>query len=313
MSEESPNGAPAFHSRHLPLWLDALLVEKGLAANSIESYRRDLLAFGAWLAAEGGDTSTVDRVTVVRYLGSRRAAGLSPRSIARSASALRGFFRFLAAEGVVAADPAADLENPRRWATLPKILSGEEVARLLAAPDPSTPKGLRDRAMLELLYACGVRVSELTGLRVADLRLDDGFVLARGKGSKERIVPIAESSGLWVARWLESLAARRGKGKAAVPGPRTPVFGGARGKLARQTVFRAVKSAALAAGIDPRKVSPHVMRHAFATHLLEGGADLRAVQVMLGHASIATTEIYTHVGSARARRVYDDKHPRAKA
>ena len=305
---ERPDGAPSFHLRHLPLWLDSLLVEKGLAANSLDAYRRDLLSFGAWLAGEGLDTATVDRTGIVRYLGSRRGEGVSPRSIARAASAIRGFFRFLTAEGVLPVDPASDLENPRRWATLPKLLSGEDVAMLLAAPDPATPRGLRDKAMFELLYACGVRVSELTGLEIRDLRLADGFVIARGKGSKERIVPIADSSAAWVARWIEHSGGKRGH----VPGGRGPVFGGTRGKLSRQTVFRAIKAAAVAAGIDSRKVSPHVMRHSFATHLLDGGADLRAVQMMLGHANIATTEIYTHVGSGRARRVYDDKHPRAK-
>lgn len=303
-------GAPEFHRRHLPLWLDYLVVEKGLAVNSLLGYRRDLEAFGRWLAAEGLDTQSVDRTTLVRYFGRRRGEGSSPRSIARAASALRGLFRFLSAEGILPINPASGLESPRRWAMLPRLLGLDAVTRLLEAPDSSTRRGLRDRAMFELLYACGVRVSELTGLERQDLRFAEGFILARGKGSKERIVPIADSSAAWVSKWL---AAQEGVAPGAA-GPHRPVFCGPRGtRISRQTVFRAIKAAALLAGLDSSAVSPHVLRHSFATHLLDGGADLRAVQMMLGHADIATTEIYTHVGSARARRVYDEKHPRARS
>lgn len=287
------------------LYRDYLSVEKGLAGNSLEAYGRDLRAFGAFLAAEKLEVESVDRAAIVRYLGRRRTDGLSPRSIARLTSALRGFFAFLVRERKLDTDPTALLENGRRWNVLPKVLEEDEVRRLLETPDAETPRGLRDKAMLELLYACGLRVSELCELPLEGLKLADGFVVVRGKGSKERVVPIADSSARWVARWLERRKrGARGGSRWLFPGP------GAR-PVARQTVFRAVKAAALKAGIRPEKVSPHVLRHAFGTHLVDHEADLRAVQMMLGHASIATTEIYTHVSSARTRRVYDRTHPRA--
>ncbi len=300
-------GTQPFLERHLPLFLDYLAVEKGLAENSIEAYRRDLSAFGAFLAARGLETGAVGRDDVVRWLGERRAAGASPRSLARATSALRGLYGFLSGEGLVPSDPTADLENPRRWLVLPKVLSRDEVERLLGAPDPETPRGLRDRALLELLYACGLRVSELSGLPLSGLRLEDGFVLVKGKGGKERIVPIADSSARWVKRWIEEGRPRK---SSAASSPW--LFPGAgRQPITRQTVFLALKAAARNAGLPEEAVSPHVLRHAFATHLVDNDADLRAVQMMLGHASIATTEIYTHVSRARVRRVYDRTHPRA--
>lgn len=295
----------AFLERHVPLYLDYLAAEKGLARNSLESYGRDLRAFGEWLATAGLDTPGVRRETLVGWIGRRRADGASPRTIARATSALRGIFRFLAGEKLLAEDPAADLENARRWAVLPKLLSEEDVGRLLDAPDVATTRGLRDRALLELLYACGLRVSELTGLRAEDLRLADGFVLVKGKGSKERIVPVADASARWVARWLSATPARERTA------PRW-VFPGRAGRpVTRQTVFNVLKAAARKAGLPAAAVSPHVLRHAFATHLVDNDADLRAVQMMLGHADIATTEIYTHLSRSRVRRVYDRTHPRA--
>ena len=295
-----------FFLRDLPLYLDHLAVEKGLARNSLEAYRRDLAAFGRHLDSEGLSTPDVTRDVLVRWFGLCRSAGASPRSIARATSALRGLFRFLFAEKRIAADPTSGLENPRRWMTLPKLLDRDEVERLLESPDVETPKGLRNKAMFELLYACGVRVSELATLRIGSLHLADGFVVVKGKGSKERVVPVADSSARWVARWM---AGPRARGRAAG----SPwLFPGTSGKpVTRQTIFLAIKAAALKAGLDPAAVSPHVLRHSFATHLVDGEADLRAVQMMLGHASIATTEIYTHVSRARARRVYDRSHPRA--
>jgi integrase/recombinase XerD len=244
----------------------------------------------------------VTREHVVKYLGARRTAGASPRSLARATSALRGLYRFLAAERIVENDPTSELAGARRWSVLPKLLSEEEVRALLEAPDVETPRGLRDRALLELLYACGLRVSELVGLKEGNLHLADGFVVVRGKGSKERVVPIADSSAAWVTRWL----ARRAQSAERW------VFPGSKGNsVTRQTVFLAIKGAALKAGVSPAKVSPHVLRHAFATHLVDNDADLRAVQMMLGHADISTTEIYTHVSRSRLRRVYDKAHPRA--
>ncbi len=303
MSPRAAGGArSAFLERHLPLFLDYLAAEKGLSANTLEAYRRDLSDFGAFLLAKRIDPGRVGRADVVAYLGERRAAGLSPRTLARETSALRGLYGFLASEKVVPEDPTADLANARRWTMLPKVLSADEVGRLLDAPDVTTPRGLRDRAMFELLYACGLRVSELAALPVESLRLAEGFVLVRGKGSKERIVPVADSSARWVARWLAKGRKEAGRW----------VFPGAKGRpVTRQTVFLALKAAARKAGLPEASVSPHVLRHAFATHLVDNDADLRAVQLMLGHADIATTEIYTHVSRSRVRRVYDRTHPRA--
>lgn len=291
----------------MPLYLDHLSAERGLARNSLAAYGSDLEAFGAFLEAIGVDTGGVDREVVVRYLGRRRADGSSPRSVARATSAIRGCFQFLAAEGILASDPTEGLDNPRRWAVLPKVLSPEEVRRLLDAPDVETPRGLRDRAILELLYACGIRVSELTALVLDGLRLPDGFVVVRGKREKQRVVPVADASARWVARYLAE-ARPRIRGAAAA----RAVFLGPSGRpITRQTVFGLLKKAARGAGLPAGSVSPHVLRHAFATHLVDNGADLRAVQMMLGHASIATTEVYTHVSRARVRRVYDRTHPRA--
>jgi integrase/recombinase XerD len=296
-----------FFLRHLPLYLDHLAVEKGLAENSLAAYRRDLTSFGGHLDEEGVGVESVGREDLVRWFGLLRSGGASPRSIARATSALRGFFRFLAAEKRVPDDPTSGLENPRRWMTLPKLLSREDVDRLLDAPDVESPRGLRDKAMLELLYACGVRVSELVTLRLGSLHLADGFIVVKGKGSKERVVPVADSSARWVLRWMSGPRAAK-RGAASSPW----LFPGAGVRpVTRQTVFLALKATARKAGLEPEAVSPHVLRHSFATHLVDGDADLRAVQMMLGHASIATTEIYTHVSRARARRVYDRSHPRA--
>jgi len=309
LTRTPPTRAPAgdFFVRHLPLYLDYLAVEKGLAKNSLEAYRRDLTAFGLWLSGLNLPARKVTRSEIVSYLGERRGRGASPRSLARATSALRGFFRFLAAERIVPADPTTELSNPRRWAVLPKFLTPVEVKRLLEAPDVETPRGLRDRALLELLYACGLRVSELSALPLENLRLADGFVLVRGKGSKERVVPIADASARWVKRYVKTARARK-RGAAASRW----LFPGSKGRpVTRQTVFLVLKAAARAAGLPPGAVSPHVLRHAFATHLVDNDADLRAVQMMLGHADIATTEIYTHVSRSRVRRVYDRTHPRA--
>lgn len=300
MPDTSPESL--FLTRHLPLYLDYLSVEKGLAANSLEAYRRDLERFGAYLAESGLEADRVERDALVRYLGVRRSEGASPRTLARMTSSLRGLFRFLAAEGIVPIDPTSELAAARRWSMLPKFLSVEDVKKLLDAPDVATRRGLRDRAMLELLYACGLRVSELAGLRLENLRLKDGFVLVRGKGSKERVVPIADASAGWVTRHLAGRSAAAGAW----------VFPGSRGKpVTRQTVFNVLKATALKAGLPAATVSPHVLRHAFATHLVDNDADLRAVQMMLGHTDISTTEIYTHVSRSRVRRVYDRTHPRA--
>lgn len=304
--EEQPRTGE-FFVKLLPLYLDYLSVEKGLAVNSLTAYRADLEGFGDFLCTRSLSAPSATREDVVRFLAARRAEGTSPRTIARATSALRGFFGFLASEKMIPGDPTADLENARRWSVLPKLLTEDEVQRLLDVPDVTTPKGLRDRAMFELLYASGLRVSELANLPLSSLRLADGFLLVKGKGGKERVVPIADSSARWVTRYLEIV---RKEMTAAASSPW--VFPGSKGKpVTRQTVFLALKAAALRAGLPAESVSPHVLRHAFATHLVDNEADLRAVQLMLGHADIATTEIYTHVSRSRVRRVYDRTHPRA--
>jgi integrase/recombinase XerD len=282
-----------------------LALERNLSPRSLEAYRRDLSQFAAWLAVEGTSLDEVERSTVRLYLGSRRDSGLSARSAARALSALRGFFRFLAQEQLLPADPTADLQSPSLWKTIPHVLSGDEIDALLAAPDTSRPAGMRDRAMIETLYATGVRVSELVGLTVDRLRLDPGFVRVLGKGRKERLVPVGESAQAWLRRYLDGARPTLDRAR------RPELFLSLRGRpLTRQGFWKLLRGHALAAGIRSH-LSPHVVRHSFATHLVENGADLRAVQMMLGHASLSTTEIYTHVARERLRRLYDATHPRA--
>jgi integrase/recombinase XerD len=241
----------------------------------------------------------------------QRTAGLSPRSVARSIAAVRGFYRFLVLDKQLAESPADDLRPPKAWPALPKFLSLEEVDQLIAQPDVTTSLGLRDRAMFELLYATGMRVSELVKVRAVDLRLDEEYLTCVGKGSKERIIPIGEEATKWVRRYQQegrSHLIPPHKGRAAAS-PR--LFLNARGgSLSRVGFWKILKAHGRRAGIRGA-LSPHVLRHSFATHLLERGADLRAIQMMLGHADLSTTQIYTHVLEARLRTVYDRFHPRA--
>ena len=299
-------GPDEFLDRWLPTYLDRLAVERGLSPRSVEAYGRDLAAFGRWLAARGIAIGKVGRAEVVRHLQARRAAGLSARSAARLISALRGFFAFAVAEKAVAEDPTAHVESPKTWAALPRALSPAEVDALLEAPDAGEPLGLRDRAMLETLYATGLRVSELVRLETERVDLEGGTLLVSGKGNKERLVPLGRAARRWIARYLAD-------GRPALDATRSPhLFLGRRGApMTRQRFWQLVERYARLAGIRTA-ISPHVLRHSFATHLLEHGADLRSVQMMLGHADIATTQIYTHVSRARLRAVYDRFHPRAR-
>jgi len=234
-------------------------------------------------------------------------SGLAPRSVARSVAAVRGYYRFLMLDRKLQRNPAEDLRPPKAWPALPKFLSLEQVDALLAQPDASTPRGLRDRAMLELLYATGMRVSELVGVRAADLHLAEHYLTCIGKGNKERLIPMGEQAATWVARYQREARPRLVKG--ARPSPR--LFLNARGSaLSRIGFWKVLKRYSARAGL-PRTISPHVLRHSFATHLLERGADLRAIQMMLGHSDLSTTQIYTHVLEARLRNVYDRFHPRA--
>jgi len=297
--------ATGFFQRLLPDYLAVLVVERGLATHTVASYRRDLESFGRWLAARRIDAQECERAHLRRYITDLRGRGLSARSAARALAALRGVFRYLLERGITTEDPTLELESPRLMRALPHFLSGEEVDALLAAPDSTKLLGLRDRAMLETLYATGVRVSELVSLTLGQLRLDPGYVKVWGKGGKERIVPVGSRAREWLARYLES--ARPTLTKKHQDAVFLTVRGGG---MTRQCFWQLVKRYGRTGGVATH-LSPHVLRHSFATHLLERGADLRAVQAMLGHADISTTEIYTHITRERLRALYDSKHPRA--
>lgn len=295
--------------------LQRLRVERGLAANTVAAYRRDLADFVQWLDDAGvSRTEDAGPQHITGWLGSLSPRGVSARSAARKLVAVRGLYRFLRREHRLEVDPTRGISLPKFVAKLPELLSHQEVDALLAAPGIDTPAGQRDTALLELMYATGCRVSEAVGLVRAQLHLDRGLVLLRGKGDKERFVPLGPPASAALTRWLDDgrrailarvrpAVARRAGGS---------VFLNQRGAaLTRQGWYQRLRVHSCMAGID-RPISPHKLRHSFATHLLEGGADLRTVQALLGHADIATTQIYTHVSTARLREAYDQHHPRAR-
>ena len=289
----------------LRLFLEYLAVEKGLARNTILSYARDIRKFLGFVKAGKLAWNRVPEETVVRFIHKESQAGLSARSLARLISALRSFFKFLLLSGFVKMDPSSQLTTPSTWRSLPKFLTVKEVEELLRAPDDKKPRGVRDRAMLEVLYGSGLRVSELASLRLAEVNLEDGFLVCRGKGGKERIVPLGRSACDAAKRYLAEVR------PLVVSGERDELFLSRRGKpFSRQGLWKLIRQHAREAGLAA-KISPHILRHSFATHLLERGADLRSVQLMLGHSQITTTQIYTHVSRERLRRVYDQFHPRA--
>ena len=292
---------PAAFRAALQAFLDKLAVERGLSPNTIRAYARDLRDHLRFLHSQGiGDFDAVDESHLIVYLGRLRRASAAPATVMRKLSAIRTFYRHLAREEAIPADPTANLPSAQLRRRLPSVLSIEEVIRLLAQPDPTTPRGLRDRAMLELLYATGLRVSELVNLSRGDINLDLGLVRCLGKGSKERIVPVGRPALDAVQAYLDS---RRD----AAP----VLFPGNKGRpLTRVAFWRITRRYARQAGIRA-PISPHTLRHSFATHMLEGGADLRAIQELLGHANIVTTQIYTHVSTDRLREVYRAYHPRA--
>lgn len=301
---DKPEKGPYFLT-YLPLYLDYLVVEKGLSRNSITSYATDLRHFGHYLKEQGVGLEATERLHIVKYFQSLRTAGISARSVARALAAIRGLFRFLVGEKHLTNDPTENIENPKLWSTLPKVLHSTEVEALLAAPDTTTANGLRDKAMIELLYATGLRVSELIHVKIEDLVLDAGFLRTIGKGSKERIVPFGDSARDWIVQYVE-----RGRPDHDKHGDRT-LFLSNRGRgLSRQSVWLNIVKYSKKAGIRA-EISPHVLRHSFATHLLENGADLRSVQMMLGHTDISTTQIYTHISKARLQKLYETYHPRA--
>jgi len=288
---------------------DALWLADGLAKNTLASYRSDLALFSLWLDGQKLDLLRADEAAINRYLAHlhARAEGFKPTSQRRLHSTLRRFYRWLLDQGRIKADPLLNVERPRVAERFPKTLSEKQVEALLAAPDVNTPRGLRDRALLEVVYATGLRVSELIGLKMFELSLTDGLVRVFGKGSKERLVPLGEVAIDWLKRWLDEGRPELLKGRNS-----DYVFVTARKSavMTRQMAWTLIKNHALAAGIPREKISPHVMRHAFATHLLNHGADLRVVQMLLGHADISTTQVYTHVARERLKQLHQVHHPR---
>jgi integrase/recombinase XerD len=284
-------------------YFDHLRVERGLAANTLLAYQNDIGRLRAFARARGRDLLDLKQADVAEFMGELRAAGLAARSVGRAVHAIRGLYRFAVREDRLDADPMENLKAPRAFKALPRFLTSAQVDALLAAPDTSKPLGLRDRAILEVMYATGLRVSEVIGLGPGDVDLELGLVTCLGKGRKERIVPLGETAQHWVRLYRDELPPS-GRRQAAL-------FRNQRGgRLSRMGLWGIVRRHAVTAGVE-RILTPHVMRHSFATHLLERGADLRALQAMLGHADISTTQIYTHVTQERLRRVYDQFHPRA--
>jgi integrase/recombinase XerD len=289
----------------LDAYLNAATFEAGLAEKTLAAYAADLRAYVSALEDDGvREPHAIVREDVLDHLIALRKDGLSARSIARHLSAIRRFHAFLLTEKQLDTDPTADFESPRSVRSLPHVLSSTEIERLIEAPDPSTEGGIRDAAILELFYSCGLRISELAALPMQDVDPDDGSIRVRGKGSKVRVIPLGEQARNRIAAWLPTRAAWN---------PQAPtLFISTRGKaMSRTGVWQVVKHAARTAGIR-QNVTPHMLRHSFATHLLDNGADLRAVQELLGHSDIATTQIYTHVTAERLGKAHRDFHPRAK-
>jgi integrase/recombinase XerD len=299
-----PSDAAGPLAREIKGFLDYCGIEKGLSANSLDAYRRDLDKFRSFC---GNRPENVPGVETLRlYLDSLYRSGMGSRSIARHLSTLRGFYGFLTAEGRIPANPTADIAAPKRWETIPKYLNRQEIDLILEAPDPARPTGLRDRAMIQLMYASGLRVSELCAVEQAGLNSELGCLQTTGKGNRQRIVPVGRHALAAIEAYTSSARPAILKGRAS-----RYLFVTARGgKLTRLAFWKNLAGYGRKAGIV-HKLTPHVIRHSFATHLLEGGADLRSVQTLLGHADISTTQIYTHVVRTRLRHTLDDHHPRA--
>jgi integrase/recombinase XerD len=289
-------------------FVDALWLADGLAKNTLAAYRSDLALFAAWLAPRGRTLAAAGEIDINDYLAHLhgRPERIKPASQRRLHSALKRLYRWLIERGRIAANPLLNIERPLRAERFPKTLTEAQVEALLDAPDTATPLGLRDRALLELLYATGLRVSELIGLKLFELSLQDGVVRTLGKGAKERLVPLGEVAADWLRRFLAGARGDILKGRAS-----DHVFVTGRGTgMTRQMAWTLIKKYAARAGIPRERISPHVLRHAFATHLLNHGADLRAVQMLLGHADISTTQVYTHVARERLKQLHQMHHPR---
>ncbi len=301
------NAEPRPLANYITDFLNFCRMEKGLASNSLQAYAGDLARYGSYFGRQhGADLPLNHTDTVTSYLHSLYQSRLGSRSIARHLATLRNFYSFLLREGKLASDPTEHVRTPKQWKTIPKFLNLSQIDKLLQAPDASTSTGLRDRAMLELLYATGLRVSELCRVGVSDLNLELGVLRTTGKGNKQRVVPVGRSALAAVREYLESARAQILKGR----GSRFLLVTARGGAMTRQAFWKLLAGHGRRAGIF-RNLTPHVLRHSFATHLLEGGADLRSVQTMLGHADISTTQIYTHVMRSRLRKTLDDHHPRA--
>ncbi len=292
------------NASQLDIFIDHLWLEDGLSKNTLESYRLDLTSFSLWLSTQNKQLLTVDQADIQQYLAVKFPLS-KPRSISRLIASLRRFYRFLLRENKISLDPTIQIQSPKLPRSLPKSLNEDEVVALLNAPNIDEPIGLRDRAMLELLYACGLRVSELVGVKATEVSLSDGVVRVTGKGSKTRLVPMGEEAVDWISRYLS-------KARPVILQKRLcdALFVTNRGEaMTRQAFWHLIKRYSLLAGITKR-MSPHVLRHAFATHLLNHGADLRVVQMLLGHADISTTQIYTHVARERLKQLHSMHHPR---
>jgi integrase/recombinase XerD len=290
----------------LDAFIDTLWLEHGLARNTLTSYRSDLALFATWLARRGGHLPRASAADLAAYLAefSLRA---KPASQRRLLAAWRRYYRHLLLHGKILEDPTLLLDPPMPTQRFPRTLSEAQVEALLAVPDIDTPQGMRDRCMLEVLYAAGLRVSELIGLRLFEISLNEGLVRVMGKGEKERLVPLGEIAADWVTRYMDEARPALLAGKASDEVFITRFGSG----MTRQMFWRIIKQHALAAGIAPERISPHTLRHAFATHLLNHGADLRVVQMLLGHADISTTQVYTHVARERLKQLHSAHHPRA--
>jgi integrase/recombinase XerD len=287
-------------------WLDSSWMEKGLSDHSLSNYRRDLCQFAGWLGTQGSSLQGCQRLQLFDYLACQHERGLSPRSVARQLSALRGFYRWAIRERHTSEDPTLLVERPKLGRPLPKTLSESDVEALLAAPDCDTPLGLRDRTMLEVLYAAGLRVSELVGLTLGQVNTRQGLVRIVGKGDKERLVPLGEEAIGWLQRYMrDARPVLIGEKQSDV------LFPSQRGQMmTRQTFWHRLRQMALTGGVQ-KPLSPHTLRHAFATHLLNHGADLRVVQLLLGHSDLSTTQIYTHVAKQRLQDLHAQFHPRS--
>lgn len=284
-------------------FLTYIQVEKGLAQHSIASYQRDLARLQSWATQKKKEISDLTRADLRQWIASLSREGLAPASVTRAVSATRGFYKFLMLDGHIKHHPAEDLDTPQRFSYLPKFLTEEEINRLLTAPDIGTLEGIRDRTILEVMYATGLRVSEMVNLKQADVDLLSGLLVCHGKGSKERRVPLGKSAIHWLQQYA---AAKAGYGKQTAP----QVFIHRGKPLTRNLAWSLIKRHAEAVGI--KGVSPHTLRHSFATHLLQHGADSRSVQALLGHSDISTTQIYTHITDLHLRSAYDRHHPRAR-